>query len=72
MARKCVIVPATCELSMPSVAQCSRRPKYESSSTISPSAVPVLIPLSHHHITIEQPVGLVAALYGLLAPPKPF
>jgi len=33
---------------------------------------PVLIPLSHHHITIEQPVGLVAAVYGFLAPPKPF
>jgi pimeloyl-ACP methyl ester carboxylesterase len=28
---------------------------------------PVTVPLSHHHIMIEQPVGLVAALNGLLA-----
>jgi len=31
---------------------------------------PVLVPLSHHHIVIEQPVGLVAALNGLLARPR--
>ena len=30
---------------------------------------PVLVPLSHHHIMIEQPVGLVAALKGLFARP---
>jgi pimeloyl-ACP methyl ester carboxylesterase len=30
---------------------------------------PVTVPLSHHHIMIEQPVGLVAALNGLLARP---
>ena len=28
---------------------------------------PVTVPLSHHHIMIEQPVGLIAALNGLLA-----
>jgi pimeloyl-ACP methyl ester carboxylesterase len=27
----------------------------------------VTVPLSHHHVMIEQPVGLVAALNGLLA-----
>lgn len=27
---------------------------------------PVTVPLSHHHVMIEQPVGLVAALNGLL------
>ena len=31
--------------------------------------VPVTVPLSHHHVMIEQPVGLVAALNGLLARP---
>ena len=31
---------------------------------------PVLVPLSHHHIMIEQPVALVAALKGLLARPR--
>jgi len=30
---------------------------------------PVTVPLSHHHVMIEQPVGLVAALNGLLAQP---
>lgn len=29
----------------------------------------VTVPLSHHHVMIEQPVGLVAALNGLLARP---
>jgi len=29
------------------------------------------IPLSHHHVMIEQPVGLVAALKGVLAQPHP-
>lgn len=32
--------------------------------------VPVDVPLSHHHVMIEQPVGLVAALNGLLACPR--
>lgn len=31
---------------------------------------PVGVPLSHHHIMIEQPVGLVAAINGLLANPR--
>jgi hypothetical protein len=31
---------------------------------------PIIVPLSHHHIMIEQPVGLVAALNGLLAHPR--
>lgn len=31
---------------------------------------PVTVPLSHHHLMLEQPVGLVAALDGLLANPR--
>lgn len=31
------------------------------------SNMPVVVPLSHHHLMIEQPVGLVAALRGMLA-----
>jgi len=31
----------------------------------------VAIPLSHHHVMIEQPVGLIAALKGVLAQPHP-
>src|SRR5690606_37324948 len=27
----------------------------------------VTVPVSHHHIMIEQPIGLVAALSGILA-----
>jgi pimeloyl-ACP methyl ester carboxylesterase len=32
--------------------------------------VPVDVPLSHHHIMIEQPLALIAALNGLLAHPR--
>jgi len=31
---------------------------------------PVTVPLSHHHLMIEQPVALVSALDGLLAHPR--
>jgi pimeloyl-ACP methyl ester carboxylesterase len=31
---------------------------------------PVTVPLSHHHIMIEQPLALVSALNGLLAHPR--
>ena len=31
---------------------------------------PVTVPLSHHHLMIEQPVALVSALGGLLAHPR--
>lgn len=31
---------------------------------------PVTVPLSHHHLMIEQPVALVAAIEGLLANPR--
>ncbi|WP_242124151.1 alpha/beta hydrolase [Sphingobium sp. Sx8-8] len=33
------------------------------------SGVPVVVPLSHHHVMIEQPAALVAALQGLLSRP---